>query len=315
MKLFRNKKVIAAVLTLLAVVGAAALAYKPLMKIYRKVAKLPDENGMYQIGEHWFQELETLKPQAAENFATKLKTLQEKYLTEENRVFWAIVPDKSWYAREEGYPTFDHGTFQKQLETLLPEFTGIDLTNILELDNYYKSDRHWKQETLQPVLYQLGQAMGFDVQVEDFEPNIFSPFYGDFSKYISGKKPEDTLIYLTNSDTEAAFVENYQAKDVHTVYDIPRLESKLPYDVFLSGVTPVVTISNPNASSEKDLVIFRDSFGSSLAPLLCGEYRTITLIDLRFMLSSLIPDHVTFTNQDVLFLYSDWIASNSSLLK
>ncbi len=168
---------------------------------------------------------------------------------------------------------------------------------------------------MQPVLDKLGNAMGFSVELNQFKPHEFSPFHGDFSKHITGDLPQETLVYLTNNDTASSLVDNYQAKDVHTVYDLPRLESKLPYDMFLSGVTPIVSINNSNAKTEKELVIFRDSFASSLAPLLCGEYKTITLIDLRFMHSSLIPQHITFTNQDVLFLYSDWIASNSTLLR
>lgn len=315
MKATTKKKLIAAVLVLITVLGAAALAYQPLLKWYRKVAKLPDENGMYQVGEHWFQVLEPLSDQSAQKFADKLLSIQENYLTDENQVFWAVVPDKGWYAKDAGYPTFDHATFQKELESLLPHFTAIDLTDSLSLDNYYQSDRHWRQETLQPVLDKLGSMMGFSVELNQFTPHEFSPFHGDFSKNITGELPEESLVYLSNNDTESAIVDNYQAKDVHTVYDLPRLESKLPYDMFLSGVTPIVTINNVNSKTEKELVIFRDSFASSLAPLLCGEYRTITLIDLRFMHSSLIPEHITFTNQDVLFLYSDWIASNSTLLR
>ncbi len=129
MKATTKKKLIAAVLALIAVLGAAALTYQPLLKWYRKAAKLPDENGMYQIGEHWFQVLEPLSDQAAQKFANKLISIQENYLTDQNQIFWAVVPDKGWYAKDEGYPTLDHVAFQEELETLLPDFTAIDLTN------------------------------------------------------------------------------------------------------------------------------------------------------------------------------------------
>ncbi len=311
----KQKKLLMVVLALAALLVAAALAYTPLQKLYRKIAKQPDQNGMYQVGDHWFQALEPLSEQSAQKFADKLLSVQQNYLTEQNRIFWAIVPDKGWYVEKEGYPTLNHPLLQSQLEALLTDFTSIDLTPALSLDSYYKSDRHWRQEALQPVLDLLGEKMGFSVSLNEFDQQTVPAFHGDFSKHITGKFPQEDLIYLTNSDTDQTVVDNYQAKDVHSVYDLPRLESKLPYDVFLSGVTPIVTLKSPNAPAGKELVIFRDSFASSLAPLLCGEYQTITLIDLRFMHSSLIPKHITFTNQDVLFLYSDWIASNPSLLK
>ena len=315
MKFEKNKKhFLVAVLILSIVVGAAALLYPFGLKLYRKVAKLPDENGMYQIGEHWFQELKVPSNETPEKFAQKILSIQETYLTPNNKVFISIIPDKSWYAKDSGYLIFDHETFEKKVIQLLPQFSIISLTNSLSLESYYLADRHWKQESLQPVLNILGQSMGFSVDLSTFIRNEFFPFYGDFSKYIKDP-PKETLIYHTNSAIESTWVDNYQAKDTHTVYDIPKLESKLPYDVFLSGITPVVHLSNPHTASEKELVIFRDSYASSLAPLLCSEYRKITLIDLRFMYSSLIPEHIIFSNQDVLFLYSDWIASNSALLR
>lgn len=100
-----------------------------------------------------------------------------------------------------------------------------------------------------------------------------------------------------------------------TVYDTEKLDSDIPYDVFLSGATPVVTVTNPEAATDRELVIFRDTFSSSLAPLLCGEYAKIILLDLRYMVSGLIPQFVTFDNQDVLFLYSVEIINNSAMLR
>ena len=85
--------------------------------------------------------------------------------------------------------------------------------------------------------------------------------------------------------------------------------------MFLNGATPLQTIENPNAATDRELVIFRDSFASSLAPLLCEQYCTITLIDLRYMVSGLVPQYVTFTNQDVLFLFSSWVVNESAMLR
>ena len=114
---------------------------------------------------------------------------------------------------------------------------------------------------------------------------------------------------------QAAVTDNYQTPNVTTVYDTEKLDSDIPYDVFLSGATPVVTVTNPEAATDRELVIFRDTFSSSLAPLLCGEYAKIILLDLRYMVSGLIPQFVTFDNQDVLFLYSVEIINNSAMLR
>jgi hypothetical protein len=74
-------------------------------------------------------------------------------------------------------------------------------------------------------------------------------------------------------------------------------------------------LENPLAETERELVIFRDSFGSSLAPLLLDGYRKITLIDLRYVSSSYLDKLITFDQQDVLFLYSVGLVNSGRLLR
>ena len=62
-------------------------------------------------------------------------------------------------------------------------------------------------------------------------------------------------------------------------------------------------------------MLFRDSFGSSLAPLLLSGYRKVTLVDLRYIASSQLERFITFTDQDVLFLYSSLILNGGSMLR
>ena len=85
--------------------------------------------------------------------------------------------------------------------------------------------------------------------------------------------------------------------------------------MFLSGVAPLITIENPNAGTDKELVMFRDSFGSSLAPLLAEGYSKITVVDVRYMQSSLVGNFVDFENSDVLFIYSTALLNNSTAMK
>ena len=90
---------------------------------------------------------------------------------------------------------------------------------------------------------------------------------------------------------------------------------KDPYEMFLSGSLSLITIENPNATTDKELVIFRDSFGSSIAPLLVEGYAKVTLVDIRYVASDLVGRFVDFENQDVLFLYSTLVLNNSVTLK
>lgn len=66
----------------------------------------------------------------------------------------------------------------------------------------------------------------------------------------------------------------------------------------------MLTIENPAAPNGQDLIVFRDSFGSSLIPLLAEGFHTITVIDTRYIQPSLLGNYVDFEGKDVLFLYS-----------
>ena len=72
---------------------------------------------------------------------------------------------------------------------------------------------------------------------------------------------------------------------------------------------------NPDAETDRELVIFRDSYGSSLAPLLVKGYSKITLVDIRYLASPFVGQYVRFDSQDVLFLYSTSVLNNSITLK
>lgn len=83
---------------------------------------------------------------------------------------------------------------------------------------------------------------------------------------------------------------NYETKEKGKVYDLRKYKNlKDKYDIYLSGPTSLISIENPNADNDKELLLFKDSFGSSIAPLLIEHYRKITLIDLRYINSECAP--------------------------
>ena len=85
--------------------------------------------------------------------------------------------------------------------------------------------------------------------------------------------------------------------------------------MFLGGSKSLLVIENPDALSDKELVIFRDSFGSSLTPLLIESYSKITVVDIRYMMSNILGNFIEFDDQDVLFMYSMPVINNSNTMK
>jgi hypothetical protein len=129
-----------------------------------------------------------------------------------------------------------------------------------------------------------------------------------------GMEP-DTLYYMTTDIMDSCKVYNYETGKYTGIYDMEKRDSYDPYEMFLSGAVPLLTIENPKAETKKELVIFRDSFGSSIAPLFIEAYSKVTLVDIRYITSDYLGSLITFDNQDVLFLYSTLVLNNSSMLK
>ena len=94
-----------------------------------------------------------------------------------------------------------------------------------------------------------------------------------------------------------------------------KLSSRDLYDVFLSGSKSLLRIDNPGAETDRELIVFRDSFGSAMVPLLVHGYRTVTLVDVRYVQSGMLGQYLEFTGQDVLFLYSTLVLNNSTAIK
>ena len=85
--------------------------------------------------------------------------------------------------------------------------------------------------------------------------------------------------------------------------------------MFLSGAVSVLEVENPAAETDRELIVFRDSFGSSLVPLLVPGYAKVTLLDTRYIPTEYLNQFVEFGSQDVLFLYSPLVLNNSVMLK
>jgi len=162
----------------------------------------------------------------------------------------------------------------------------------------------------------LAAAMGAALPDNRYtEWTLDRPYYGVYYGYAALPMEPDQLTYLTSDLLDACTVYNYETGKTGPIYDLAKGAGKDPYELFLSGSVSLLTIENPNADTDRELVIFRDSFGSSLAPLLVPGYAKVTLADIRYLPSSQMGKYLTFTDQDVLFLYSAPVLNNSETLK
>jgi hypothetical protein len=124
-------------------------------------------------------------------------------------------------------------------------------------------------------------------------------------------------VYLTNDILDGCTVFDYEANTTTTIYNLGKFSGSDGYDVFLSGTKPLLRIDNPNATTDKTLVIFRDSFGSSITPLFAEAYASIYVVDIRYIDAGMLTLYdrmgkIDFEGTDVLFLYSALILNSRS---
>lgn len=201
-------------------------------------------------------------------------------------------------------------------------FVYIDIMEGLTIDDYYKTDTHWRQERILETAKRLVDGLGvsdaaaFDLaayQIQEI-PDFYGVYYGQSALPMVA----DTICYLTNEVIDSAQVWNMETGKTNPVYELDKLESEKSmdkYDIFLGGAVPLQIIDSPKAKTDKRLIIFRDSYTSSLAPLLLETYKEVTLVDLRYISSELIGEYVDFEEADILFLYNTVVLNHSSMLK
>lgn len=276
-----------------------------------------DNHGVYSAGEGYLSAVEYPMDEASLRHAVQcFRHICERYLTEENRVYLSVIPDKNCFlAKESGHPALDYGELERQMAEGADFAEYIDISDLLEKSDYYKTDTHWRQEKITDVAERLADSMGAEISREWEARKASEAFYGVYYGQAALPVNPDTLQYLTNHVLEGCTVYDWQNGREIPVYDMERAAGRDPYEMFLSGSLSLLTIENPGAPKDRELVIFRDSFGSALAPLLAGGYSRITLVDIRYIQADRLGDFVDFSGCDVLFLYSTLVLNHSETLK
>ena len=273
-----------------------------------------DNNNIY-VADGYAAQLEYPYDAASiDRAVSRFQYVYETYLRDCN-VFLTVVPDKGYYlAEDHGYPVMDYEAMFADLQTGMPWAQFIDLTDTLTLDSFYRTDTHWRQEAILPAAEKIADALGVTVG-EFVEKDMDTPFYGVYCGQSALSLDPDEIRVLEADWMAGCRVFNAESNTWGGIYDLPRLEGQDPYEVYLSGPRSMMTIENPNAATDRELIIIRDSFGSSIAPLLAKDYAKVTLVDIRYLSPAMLGNFVEFGGQDVLFLYSTLVLNNSETIK
>ena len=276
-----------------------------------------DNNGIY-IADGYAVKIEyPLDISSVKHATDRFEYIYRRYMEEKDvHVYFSVIPDKNYFtAPKNGYLHIDYDELIRQMSASMDFARYIDIVGTLDISDYYKTDTHWRQEKITEVAALLAESMDAKIISDYEEVRVNMPFYGVYYGQAALPMKSDELCYFENEQINSCKVYDFETNTYISVYDAAKADSDDPYEMFLSGSKSLLTIENPYAESDKELIMFRDSFGSSLAPLLVSGYAKITLVDIRYISPELLDRFIDFESQDVLFIYSASVLNNSITLK
>lgn len=278
----------------------------------------PDNNDVFVTKDGYIGKIEYPIKEKSISFAgRKFGEIYEKYLSgKTDRIYLSVIPDKNAFiAEQNGYPSIDYDAFYDKMKAAVPFAEYIDIAPLLSRDDYYKTDTHWRQERIVDVAEKLAESMGTKIGGRYTENLLEKDFYGVYHGQAALDIPPDDLKYLTSEIIEKMRVYDHQNGKEISVYDMEKGMGRDPYEIFLSGPLSLLEIDNPSGEEGKELLIFRDSFASSILPLLAEGYSKVWVADIRYMSPAMLENYLSFEDKDVLFLYSALVLNNSSTFK
>jgi hypothetical protein len=186
----------------------------------------------------------------------------------------------------------------------------------LNADMFYKTDLHWDQSKISGVASHLLSSMNANSVLSSFPVVTVGEWNGVYAGQMALPVTPDMMTYVDVPGLNVKYL-NYRTLefDEGPLYDFERFDGIDPYDFFLRGPQPLIIIENPSAP-QRELYLFRDSFGSTLAPLMMEAYSKITVIDLRYINLQILDQFIEFSaGADALFIFSSQIFNNPSIVQ
>lgn len=278
-----------------------------------------ENNGIYVKDDSAVKIEDKLNQSMVESNVKVWQNAVSKYFADAN-IYYSIIPDKNYYMSNGFYPHLDYNAFNGIVSATKPQnAVNIDISSILGIEDFYSTDLHWKQESIIDIAEKLASSMGATIDgLDKYTTEELNNFYGAYYGQSALPLKPDVITLLHSDVIDSAKVYYWGAtqKGFERVegqmYDEQGKTSGDMYNVFLSGMEGLIEIENPKCQNGKTLYLFRDSFGSSIAPLLLSGYERVVVVDTRYVMSNVLGmiEGLDLTATDVLFLYSTTTLNN-----
>lgn len=182
-----------------------------------------------------------------------------------------------------GASSYDAGAAWEAARTAMPGIAVPDLTLAMTKQRqkqlFYRTDHHWTAEGVLVAYDCLTEGQG----AYRGTPETFCrDFYGTtYSKTLDPSLLPDEVKLFPVPETVTATADGVDLP----IYDMEAAQRKDKYTVFLGGNHGQVNLTG-GCRNGKTLLVLKDSFANSLAPLLTADYENVILVDLRYYTGS-----------------------------
>ena len=273
------------------------------------------ENGIYiGKGGQLMEDIEVPEEDRLNDNLAAIESFIQNY--EDIPVTMMLVPDAACILSDR-LPAFAQVEDQRQMFSMVERNLGdsvnwIDAVSILNKHKseklYYKTDHHWTTQGAFYVFQEAAQTLGIEGDVSDnFVSYTVTDSFNGVLASTSGvgldEKEEIDIYAPTEGDDD--LVVNYvdEGRKTTSLYDSSKLETRDKYGVFLGGNTSVIDIRTVS-TSQKRLLLVKDSFADCFIPFLAPYYREIVVVDPRYYSGTLADIMDSYRISDVMILYS-----------
>ena len=175
---------------------------------------------------------------------------------------------------------------------------------------YYKTDHHWTTRGAYLLFKEIcvqwdleSSKKEIDKKYDFFE--VSTTFEGTLASTSGVHGTTDKIEICVPKDSEGTYVAYFESSGEKTasLFFADKLETKNQYEVFLGGNYDKVIISTV-ASTNKSLLLIKDSYANCMIPMLTPYFSKIVVIDPRYLTDSL--DSIIKENEftHMLYLYN-----------
>lgn len=155
---------------------------------------------------------------------------------------------------------------------------------------FFKTDHHWTAYGAYTAYVDFCKKLNLEpVGINSFTKSLASDnFYGTLY-YKTGAQigsPDSMYLYLPQENPPVIAKYYDTKKKVPSVYDVSKLDTKNPYEVFTGGNHSQIKIRT-NVDTDKKLLVVKDSFANAMIPFLVYNFSEITVVDLRYYSGSM----------------------------